>query len=101
LNIALVGNPVALLHLDTTRTAQNLLPLGISNLRLLNGAPILSVAINNAIAGDGYVLGTISTQRRLTATRVETFERGSDDGIECFVARELDNGTYLKMEVYI
>ena len=99
LYIALVGYPVAFLHLHTTRTAQDFLPLSIGHLRLLHGAPILTVTVNHTTPCNGDILSTIGTQRRLTTTGVEAFERGVDDGIERLVARELDDSAYLQVQV--
>ena len=99
LYITLVGHPVAFLHLHATRTTQDFLPLGISYLRLLHGAPVLTVTVNHTTTRNGDIFSTIGTQRRLTTTGVEAFERGVDDGIERLVARELDDSAYLQVQV--
>ena len=53
-----------------------------SDLFLLDRTPILAIAIDNALAGNGNVLSTLGAQRRLQTTGVKTFERGLDDRIQ-------------------
>ena len=101
LHIALVGHPVALLHLHTARTAEDFLPLCLGDLRLLDRTPELAVTVDDALARDGDIRSTIGTQRRLAATGVKALKGGLDDRIQCLVARELDDGTHLEVKVDI
>ena len=86
--IALRGYPVVVAYLYTTGAFQYFLPLAGGHLRFLDGAPVLSVTIDDAVTCDSDVLTAIGRKRRLAATGFQTFERGLDDGVEVVVARE-------------
>ena len=99
IGVCLIGHPVAFLRLHATRTFKHLFPLTLSHLALLDRTPELAIAVNHALTSDGDILGTIGRERRLTTTRIKSLERGLDNRIERLVARELDDGTHLQMEV--
>ena len=84
--IALRGYPVVGLGLETAGTGENGLPLGVGDLAALDGTPVLAVAVDDALTGNGDVLALYSRQGRLAAARVEALEGGLDDGIERVVA---------------
>ena len=51
------------------------------------------------MTGDGNILAAVGRQRRLATTRVESLERGLDDGIQLVVTREEDDSTHLQVEI--
>ena len=80
-----------------TATFDDALPVGVGDLGLLQRAPVLAVAVDDAVAGDGDVGGAIGRERRLAAAGVESLERGLDQGIEVFVGSKLYDGALLPL----
>ena len=74
-------------------------PLSGSDLRLLDGTPILTVTVDDATSRNGDILTAIGRQRRLTATGVQALKRGLDDFVELLVTREQNDSPYLQMEI--
>ena len=99
IGIALRGHPVVVANLHTTRAVADVLPLSGSDLRLLDGTPILTVTVDDATSRNGDILTAIGRQRRLTATGVQALKRGLDDFVELLVTREQNDSPYLQMEI--
>ena len=99
LGITLRRDPVAGLHLYAAGNSQQTLPVLGGNLLLLHGAPVLAVTVDNALAGDGNVLSTLGTERRLQTTGVQTLERGLDDRIQRLIGSKEDDGASLQVQL--
>ena len=75
------------------------LPLVLGHFLTLQGPPVLAVAIDDTLARDGDVLGTIGTQGRLAPAGIESLERGLDEGIEGLVGSKENDATFLDMQI--
>ena len=93
------GHPVAWAYLDAAGDGEQTLPVVVGDLLVLDGTPVLSVAVNDAVTRDADVGGTNGRERRLTTAGVEALEGGLDDGVERLVGSKLDDGAMFEMQV--
>ena len=75
------------------------LPLPIGHLAALHRSPALSVAVEHACAGDGYVLCVYGRQRRHAAAHPHPFKVRVYERVVGPVGREEHQGTLLKVQL--
>ena len=90
--ISLVGEPgLAVLAQDTT-PLQDGFPEVLGHLAAFYFTPGVPVAVDDAPAGNGDIVGTRGVDRRKAAAHVQAFKIRIDDGIQILIGRKNDDG---------
>ncbi len=97
--VALRGVPGVALFGEHTARGDQLLPGVGSQLAALDGTPGIAVAVDDAVAGDGYILDVHGRDRRLAAPGVESLESDFANGIIVLIVAEEDDGVILQMQL--
>ena len=77
----------------------DVLPHVVPHLAAFDLAPGVSVAVDDALAGDGDVMGALGMDRGEAAADVEALEVGVDDRVEVLVRREHEHGALFEAQL--